>query len=82
MGNPHNIQYLPGFVRMTQDIIDQEQPKVRKQGKFLIPIHLFRTLVQDLVTSIREGKLDEKIHLNTAQILYDALWVATEPKPP
>lgn len=55
-------------------------PGWRKSGIFCVPAEVFKKIIQNLITSIREGKLDEKIHSPTKQIIYDAVYEATEPK--
>jgi hypothetical protein len=82
MKNPNNTNLQrPLFDRNSQRLFEAMQPDLRKTGEIYIPIELFRSIIQELIVSIQEGKLDNKLRLFTEQIIYDALWEATEPKP-
>jgi hypothetical protein len=80
MQNPNNTNTRPFFQRNSQQLFEYMQPDCRKTGEVYIPLEQFQSIIQELIVSIKEGKLENKLHLCTAQIIYDTLWEATEPK--
>lgn len=43
----------------------------KNQKSIIIPLDDFKTLIQELETSIQEGKMDEKIYMTARQLIYD-----------